>query len=68
MADEDAAKMKFDADLAAEADKMGAYKLHPVVTKIHQRFGGFNLIRNARDQKQVDIEKIDDQVDNPGQG
>ena len=46
-----------DAQLEAEAKRMGDYELKPVVTKIHQKVGLFNLIRNARNKRQVDIEK-----------
>lgn len=52
-------RLKLDPKLAEEVKKMGDYPLHPIVTKISQKFGAFNLIRNARNKRQVDIESIE---------
>jgi len=58
MADEK--KLQADAALEAEAKKLGDYPLHPIISSIQHKFGSFNLIRNARNKNQVDIQKIDD--------
>lgn len=51
-----------DVALEAEAQKMGANPMHPLVAKITQRLGAFNLIRNARNEKTVEIEQISKQM------
>lgn len=64
MADDQDAKraemLKANPELEAEAKRMGDIPLHPVVSRIQQRFGMFNMIRNARNKNQVDINKIGD--------
>ena len=50
-----------DKALADEVKRMGDYPLHPLVEKIYQKFGAFNLIRNARNGRQVAIESIEQQ-------
>jgi hypothetical protein len=52
----DKPKLKLDKQLEDEVKRMGDYPLHPLISKISQRLGAFNLVRNARNQKQVDIE------------
>lgn len=52
-------KLKADPALEAEVTKMGQANLHPWVEKIQHKFGTFNVIRNARNQRQVDLSKID---------
>lgn len=53
-------KLKADKELEDEAKRMGDYELHPLVGKVHQKFGAFNLIRNARNARQVEITKASD--------
>ena len=50
-------ELEHDAEVEAEAKKLGDYQLHPIVEKIHHKLGAFNLIRNARNARQVEITK-----------
>ena len=52
--------LKSNPELEAEAKRIGDIPLHPLVSRIHQRLGAFNLIRNARNKNQVDINRIDE--------
>lgn len=61
MSDTQKPDLKANKDLEAEAKRMGDYPLHPLVSRISQRFGLFNMVRNARNQNQVDIEKATNQ-------
>lgn len=51
-------RLKDDADLEAAVKNLQDRELHPLVSRITHKFGAFNLIRNARNKKQVDIEEI----------
>ena len=50
-------RFKANPQLEEEVKKMTNSEMHPLVTKIQQRFGMFNLIRNSRNQKQIEIEE-----------
>jgi hypothetical protein len=60
MADEktDQPSLKADDALEAEAKKLGDYELHPMISRIQHRLGSLNIIRNARNKNQVEIEKV----------
>ncbi len=53
--------LKPNKELEAEVKRLQDYPVHPLVSKISQKLGAFNLVRNARNQKQVDIEEITNQ-------
>lgn len=53
------ARLKHDKALEDESKKLGQYEMHPLVTKIHSKFGFGNLVRNAANKRKVDIEGID---------
>lgn len=44
--------------LEAEVKRLGDYPLHPLISKISSKLGAFNIVRNARNQKQVDVEDL----------
>jgi hypothetical protein len=50
-------RLKKDPKLEAEAKRLGDYELNPIVSKITSKLGSFNIIRNARNKRQVDIEE-----------
>jgi hypothetical protein len=52
-------RLKEDAELEAEAKRLGDYPLHPLVKRVTNKLGAFNLIRNARNKNQVEIERLD---------
>lgn len=54
-------RLKHDKGLEEEAKRLGAYKVHPLLTKIHSKMGQFNVIRNAANKRQVEIEGIDEE-------
>lgn len=55
-------KLKPDKDLEAEAVKMGANPMHPLVSRITQRLGVFNLVRNKANEKTVELERIKERM------
>lgn len=59
MADEKKDPFAADKDLEDTVARMQQANIHPVVEKIQHRFGSLNVIRNMRNQKQVDIANID---------
>lgn len=62
MPDEKKNDLKADKELEAEATKMGANPMHPLVSQVTQRLGAFNLVRNKRNERTVEMEKIQDQM------
>lgn len=53
-------KLKPDEELEQEAQKTG-YAVHPIISRITHRLGAFNMIRNAKNEREVEIDKIADQ-------
>lgn len=53
-------KFKLDQGLEEEAKKLGAYEMHPLLSKISSKFGLTNMVRNAQNKNKVDIEKLED--------
>ncbi len=47
-------------ELEDQAKKMGAYEVSPIVTRIHQKIGIFNLIRNAKNAREVAVKSADE--------
>lgn len=58
--DPNAPDLKHDDSIEAEAKRLGDYDLHPAITSITSKLGAFNLIRNARNKRQVEVQKIDE--------
>jgi hypothetical protein len=52
-------QLRPDAALEAEAQKLHALPLHPLITRIHQKMGALNLIRNARNERQAAIDEAE---------
>lgn len=49
-----------DAKLESQAKAAGAYPTHPAIERMASKLGAFNLIKNARNRRQVDVTKADD--------
>jgi hypothetical protein len=49
-----------DRELEADVQRRSALPLHPLVTQIHEKFGVFNFIRNARNARQKAIDDVED--------
>ena len=54
-------KLKSDKDLEVKAEKAGGYKVHPLVTQIAHRLGAFNIVRNAANERTVDLDELSKQ-------
>lgn len=50
-------KLKPDEELEAAAQKTG-YSVHPIISRITHRLGAFNIIRNAKNEREVEIDKV----------
>lgn len=61
MSDEIDERLKADKELEDRLKARGDVPLHSLVERITHRLGSLNIIRNARNQKQEDINKIDEQ-------
>lgn len=61
MADENAdkpkPKLQPDQELEDQAQKAGAYPLHDIVSRVTHRFGALNIIRNAANERTVELDK-----------
>ena len=49
-----------DDDLEAEATKRGAFELHPWIKKIQHKAGMLNVIRNAKNAREVQVKKAEE--------
>lgn len=58
MAEKKENPLKHDKKLEDEATRLGQYEMHPLLTRIHSKLGGMNLIRNAANKRKVDVESI----------
>jgi hypothetical protein len=52
-------RLRPDAEKEAKARIHGSYSIHPVIDRITKKFGAFNLIRNAKNDREARIEEID---------
>lgn len=52
-------RLKLDESAAQKAQGT-AYSIHPVVDKVSRKLGSFNMIRNAKNQREAMLQEIDD--------
>ena len=52
-------RLEHDKKMEEEAKKLGQYEMHPLVSKIHSKFGFTNLVRNAANKRKVDVENLE---------
>jgi hypothetical protein len=52
-------RLKPDAQAERKA-KRTSYDLHPVVDRFSKKLGSFNLIRNAKNQREAILEEFDE--------